>query len=517
MWKAQYWRPAKNNTLKFRFEKINIKRVATLFHPFFIFFILLPFSSFSSYNYSPKVKKAYEDFFKLRINPGQKSIQEALAEDPSNGLAILIDNYGEVISVFISEDQKVYSNTKGNEEKRMKQIQSLSKTSPYYLYIQAEIKLQWAFVKLKFGDEMSAVWDVRQAFKLLNENLTKFPNFVDTKKSLGLLNITFGSIPDKYVTLANLAGMKGNIEEGLKQLSEVASSSSPFAIEAQFYKILAENYILKKDPPSLQDIKTLYQEHQDNLLLNFVYSSLLIKNAYSDDALTILKNRPTSADYFSFPYLDFLTAEIFLFKGEYLQAKGYYQKFLNQYHGKNFIKDCYYKLLLTAWLNNEEALAKSYFPKILANGQAVYDGDKYAQKFAEKGELPNKILMKARLYFDGGFYQQALQTINQFTTDNSSISDKDMIEFNYRKGRIFHQLNNYSQASIFYLKTIELSKNLNYYFAPNSALQMGYIYKEQGNKELARVYFNKARSYQDYEYKNSIDSKAKAALQELKK
>jgi tetratricopeptide (TPR) repeat protein len=208
--------------------------------------------------------------------------------------------------------------------------------------------------------------------------------------------------------------------------------------------------------------------------------------------------------------------EIYLFKGEYKTARDFYSKFLNNYKGKNFIKDTYYKIFLTYWQINDEANAKVYLNKILKSGQVIYDTDKHAQKFAEKGEMPNRILMRSRLYFDGGYFHQALETINTFNVKDSQ-NQKDNLEFYYRKGRIYHQLNNYSNASLYYLKTIEISPNSNYYFAPNAALQMGYIYKDQGNKELARIYFQKALSYQNYEYKNSIDNKAKGALNEMKK
>jgi hypothetical protein len=240
-----------------------------------------------------------------------------------------------------------------------------------------------------------------------------------------------------------------------------------------------------------------------------------LKNAQSDESLKVLQSRPAGAEYISFPYLEYLTAEIYLFKGQYKQGRDHYLKFLNSYKGKNFIKDAYYKIFLSYWLTNEEENANVYLTKILKSGHTLYDADKHAQKFAEKGEMPDRILMKARLFFDGGYYQKALETINTFNSKEAHPA-KDLIEFYYRKGRIYHLLNNSSNASLYYLKTIELSKNVNYYFAPNAALQMGYIYKEQNNKELARIYFQKALSYQNYEYKNSIDNKAKAALNEMK-
>lgn len=498
--------------------KIRIqKRVAIFFHPFFIFlFLLLPLPSFSSFDFNQKLEDAYSEFLKLKVKKGQQLVEEVLKEDPTNGIAIYLANYGDVISVFISEEQVLYDRLRKNEDVRIKKISSLSKASPYYLFTQAEIKMQWAFVRLKFGDEVSAVYHVRQAYKLLESNQKLFPDFVPNNKTMGLLNVMIGSIPDKYSSLVNLTGMSGDIKKGIEQLTLVAESSTPYRLEAQILKILAENYIIKKDPVSFSAIRHICSSNPDNLLTNFLYASLLLKNAQSDESLELLRSRPSGIEYISFPYLDFLTGEIYLFKNHYKLAREHYEKFLDTYKGKNFIKDAYYKIFLTYYLANEEETAKTFIDKILKNGQTVYDTDKYAHKFAEKGEMPEKTLMKSRLAFDGGYYVRALEIIQSFTIKGPH-SEKEIIEYYYRKGRIYHLLNNYSQASLFYLKTIELSPKSNLYFAPNSALQMGYIYKEQNNKELAKIYFQKALSYQNYEYKNSIDNKAKAALNEMKK
>ncbi|MEX1238151.1 MAG: tetratricopeptide repeat protein, partial [Cyclobacteriaceae bacterium] len=55
----------------------------------------------------------------------------------------------------------------------------------------------------------------------------------------------------------------------------------------------------------------------------------------------------------------------------------------------------------------------------------------------------------------------------------------------------------------------------NWYFAPNACLQLGYIFQSQNRMTEAEEYFRQALSYRRHEYKNSIDSKARAALAQL--
>jgi tetratricopeptide (TPR) repeat protein len=121
--------------------------------------------------------------------------------------------------------------------------------------------------------------------------------------------------------------------------------------------------------------------------------------------------------------------------------------------------------------------------------------------------------MKARLLCDGGYYQQSLTTIDSYTP----TSKKDSIELTYRKARIYQGMDKHHEAITLYKQIIKTSPNSGYYFAPNSCLQLGYIYRKLNNKEAAKQYFLEALSYDDYEYKNSIETKAKAGLNELGK
>ncbi len=53
-----------------------------------------------------------------------------------------------------------------------------------------------------------------------------------------------------------------------------------------------------------------------------------------------------------------------------------------------------------------------------------------------------------------------------------------------------------------------------YYFAANSALLLGFIYQNT-DKKLAKIYFEKAISFEGHEYEESITQKAKLALEKL--
>ncbi|MBY0425173.1 MAG: hypothetical protein K2Q22_06020, partial [Cytophagales bacterium] len=56
----------------------------------------------------------------------------------------------------------------------------------------------------------------------------------------------------------------------------------------------------------------------------------------------------------------------------------------------------------------------------------------------------------------------------------------------------------------------------NLYFAPSACLYLGYIYMDKKDTQKAKLYFENVLFYKNHDYKNSLDNKAKAALDKLK-
>ncbi|HEY8401369.1 MAG TPA: hypothetical protein VIK89_08915, partial [Cytophagaceae bacterium] len=369
------------------------------------------------------------------MKEGQEWIAREKLENPDNDLTHLIKNYNDIIILLISEDVTLYKKLKSNESYRLTSLKKSARNSPWHRYSQAEILLQWAFVKLKFGDETAAAWNLRQAYRLLEENRKLYPEFTEQKKSLGFLNIIIGSVPDSYHWVLNIMGVKGSIPEGINQLEEAATKKNSFQLEARLLKTVIECFMLNKEEKRFKEIRELYSEYPDNLLIHFIYATLLSKNDESLMALKVLVNRPSGSEYIPFPVLDFMEGEIYLFKGDYLNARESYLKFLHNFKGKNLIKDTYFKLFLTYWLTGEDEKAIAHLNKVLTSGQTLYDSDKYAQRFAERKDFPDKPLMKARLYTDGGFYEEAFEILNDYSLAKAP-SLKDKIEYFYRTGRL---------------------------------------------------------------------------------
>jgi hypothetical protein len=187
-------------------------------------------------------------------------------------------------------------------------------------------------------------------------------------------------------------------------------------------------------------------------------------------------------------------------------------KYLQQHKGRHYLKEASQKLSWHYLLQGNAMKYAQYQTNIKNIGYAQVEGDKQAAKEAKKTDVPNLLLLKARLLFDGAYYRKALEALEGFSTKLS----KEELEYTYRKGRIHHRLSQTNQAIVEYQKTIDAGKNSTEYFACNAALQMGILYEGMANTSQAMNYYKLCLSMQPDEYKNGLHQKAKAGLSRLK-
>ena len=488
-------------------------------------FLLMPFVGVAQdFDWTPNLQQTFADRQKLKLQPVQRPVG---GETGPNGIRIYVDDYADMLTLVTADDDRLFATMSNREDERLNGLKKLDDTSPWQRVLLAEVRLHWAFVKLKFGKEMSASWDVIRAYKLLAENQKRFPDFLPTYKSLGTLHVMIGSVPEQYVWVANLLGLHGSVRQGQQELQR-AQQDPTFGLEARLIDLMVRAYVLKFSPPDEQRLQHLVGEHPDNLLLHFFGATIEQKNGHSEQALAYLSNRPSGKMYMALPIIENILGDIYLQKGEYKTATTHFGQFLNTYKGQNFLKDTYYKLFLCHWLANDRATGTSQRPdvdirpflqKVLTIGRTTVESDKAAQKFAEsylkKGASPNqKVLMRARLASDGGFTDSALAYLQPYTEATFRLTT-EKAEYDYRMGRIY-QRRNEPDASIPYLsRALALSEPNQLTFGATAALQLGYIYQQKNDCTRARSFFQKALSFKHHEYKNSVDNKARAGLSQL--
>ena len=454
------------------------------------------------------MQKSYSHIVNLEFESAIKLLANEQSKNPTNGFIPLHQNYIDFLTIIIGEEKSYFDNSIQQKEVRMELLESKNVDSPYYLYSQAEIHLQWAFSRLKFDQYSTAAYEFIKAYNLLEENQKIFPEFTLNKKGLGLIHALLGAVPEQFNWILNLAGLDGDVALGLSELDEVLNDKNfnMYENEVLFLLSFLQINLNENDAISQQYLNRIGDGYKENILLNFTAARLSDNLGENELTLKILEDKPSSLSAFPFYYLNYLQAMSYLYQLNYENAKQQFEVFLGDFKGLNYIKSAYHKLAWVAFLQKNYEKKNEYFAKVISEGNTSIDEDKVAMKDAEDIYFSSPVLLKARLLYDGGYYENALNQIIAF-------EQIDNVEYWYRLARVKSKLE-YKNNEIIahYQKSYDLGKESTAYYAPMSALQIALIYEKQNELDKAAIYFEKCLLMSDFDYERGIHKKAKSGL-----
>lgn len=464
---------------------------------------------------TPDMKEAYTYAMSLRKQDALDKIAVIKRSDPYNLLVLHVENYIDFFDIFIKEEEDVFSTLKKNKDTRIDLLKSSDVQSPFTRFVIAEINLQWALARAKFNENLTAARELYRAYQLLEDNEKLYPDFHLNKKSLSIMHALAESVPG---FVRKVFGVRGSIQQGtdeilaLTQLDREEVSIFYDEITAIYSYILLFQNNKKREAWNFVISRDIDIDH--NPLACFLVASIAAKNGHNDEVIRVLENRPTDDSYESFYYLDFLLGKAKLYNLEQ-GADTHIHQFLQNFQGAHYIKEAYQKLAWYHLVMNDDYLSyKKYMQRCKDYGHTLVDEDKQAHREAKLKESPNPDLLKARLLFDGGYYQRAY---TQLITKSYLFHEgsPEYLEYNYRLGRISQALGNLTDAITYYGYTINIGHETKSYYPCNAALQIGLIFESQKKYKRALRYLNICLKINPDEYKDSLYQKAKTAKERI--
>jgi tetratricopeptide (TPR) repeat protein len=392
-------------------------------------------------------------------------------------------------------------------------------SSPFYNYCLSMVYMQKAIIDAKFNEKVSAAFNIRRSYQYIKANEKSFSTFSPNTMLYGSLQAIMSIIPKGYQWMTNLLGLRGSMSNGMRILKDFVYSNDPYArlmnSESSFlYGFLLFNIENKKEE-ALQFIKDRKLDVVNNHLLAYMAANLNKNGQHTEAAKNIILNRNQSPEYLQTEVWNYELGYCQLHQLDLKAAITSFEHFVNNFKGNFYIKDVYQKISWCYYLLGNMQAAQAARNHVLDRGNTVTDADMQALKEAKSGKWPNPFLLKARILNDGGYNNESLALLTTKTIDSfSTIEDK--LDFVYRLGRVYDDLNKPYEAIVNYLKAIELGENRTDYFAARAAWQIGLIYEKQGNKQQAINYYNKCLSMENHDYKNSLDEKAKSGIARCK-
>ena len=467
------------------------------------------------FEWTPRARAAYEKVLELRFREAESYINRMKINEPENLVVHHIENYRDFFTVYINENEEEFSRLERNKDDRLKAIKEGDDASPYYLYLQANIRLQWALARLKFREYTTAVFEINKAYKLLERNQKLFPDFMPNKKDLGILHAMAGTVPENYKWAMELVtALEGTYNDGRREIEEVIAYAqhNDFIFEKELY--ISYAYLLlqlgKDDRGAWSVIREGKLDPQTSPMDCFVMANIAMRSGRNDHAIELLENRPAGRIFHPFPYLDFMLGVAKLRKLD-PSADTYLLRYVRTFGGKNFLKEAYQRLAWHELVQGNERGYSEYLQKIPTVGTEDESTDAVAQRAYETRERPDPTILKARLLFDGGYLDRAYELLRG--TDPATLPDP--LEYTYRFARLTHEMERYDEALQLYHRAISEGSERPEYYACRAALETGHIHEAMGNTALARRAFRQCLDIDPEEHRSELHHKAKAGLSRL--
>ena len=447
----------------------------------FIVFLLLWNASISQeyqYDFNGNCDKAYEKLLFLQLDSAEFYIDKEIRANSNNLIPVLLSNYKDFLKIVLEEDQKLFEKLSDEKKRRLSLWKKGPKESPWYLSGQAQIKLQWAFSRVLFDEYFTAATEINSAYHLLEENKKQHPDFLADNMGIGILHAMIGVVPDQYQWAMEMLGLYGSIDQGLAEIRKQIESkpNHVFSQEAIFYYTFAR-LNLQSDPDRITELLNYYSTEpyakfsQNSSLLHFSKAVVLLKKD-NDLAIAHLLNPPEVLET-RFYYPTFLLGQAYLYQLN-PKSDSVLMEYIESYPGKNYKKTAYQRLAWSRFIQGDTVAYYEHMRNLMAEGASLLDSDKSAQKEAQSAQekdLPQLQLLRCRLQFDGHYYTGALKELDEVKI--SLLGKDQLLEYHYRKARIYHEMGSSPEAFIAYELALEEGRDSEKVFRRQCCIKNG--------------------------------------------
>jgi tetratricopeptide (TPR) repeat protein len=491
------------------------RRVSTACATILFLFLYVQSLGAQHIGWTPEARSAHGLITALRVEEGLTAIRLQRIQHPDNLIWTYLEDYGEFLSIFIREDLRRIPAYREASTARLEKLEALPETEPLALMAQAQLSLHQCALQLQESQFIAAGTSINKAFKLLKRNHRLHPGDAGTLRLYAALKAAFGAIPDQYRWLvAMLTSLTGSIEEGLRELHGLLENTrpadNPFYKETVLFTALAEGKLNDRPEEAARLLVQHYGQSPPDKAVQFTMAHILMAAGQNDAAIRALEaNLPGTP----VPFMDFMLGQCKLYRGD-KDADVPFQQFLRQHKGKHYIKEAYQKLAWHALLRDDRPGYVRNMQQVLIRGSATTDEDKQALREAEYHQTPHPALLRARLSFDGGYHQKALDVLSDdlYKTLGQHLH---RLEFLYRKGRVFQARRQFAEALHYFHLAINMGRYDTAYYACSAALQCGLIHERLGHKAEAATYYDMCLEFAPETYASGLHQEARIGLNRI--
>ncbi len=446
----------------------------------------------------------------LQFASAERLIHEYIGGPEMGPAYVYLQNYLEFLETLITGDGSSYQRYLSGAMARLDAIESVYGQWPERLHLISAIYLQSSFLNALHGENFRAARNFYVAKRYLRQAESARPGDPFNEKIEGLINLVAGAAPAEYQWLMSIFGIRGDMQLGLQQLEAYhEGTSGPERLESCLILLYARQ-MTGLETGALadgcaEDASTLHR---------YLHAYQALKTGHSQEVVELLVDWEQDPGETYLAYFDLLYGEALLNITDQ-RAGDQLIRFLGNTRGDYYIKTAWHKLSWHYFLEGDSAAYRLARANAIEKGNMMLEDDKQAFREASEDALPNPVLLRSRLLFDGGFYQRACEILQEINPGDLT-NRKDSLEYTYRQARIADLLGSEDEAISKYHELMEAGMASSWYFPSNAALHLGMIYEGKGDTARALDSYQTCLKMNRSAYRNSIGNKAKLGIGRLR-
>jgi tetratricopeptide (TPR) repeat protein len=466
--------------------------------------------------FSERIGAGISSAIALNMGQARQLLEEEKKLAPSNSLVVLLENYIDFYTLVLDQHNPSFESAEKKLELRLERLEKDPQPSPWKGYALAEVQLHWTILHAARQNYLSAVRLLNRAKNNTAENSKRYPNFELNYKIKGLLDVAFGSVPESYRWLAEMAGFSGDQQRGLQTYASLQKHLhqqpvKSFAVEIRLSLAFLQMHVNDDKHKAWSLVANPANEPDKNLLTCYFMGFLGRQVGENDRGIAALSNRPRTAGYLNLAYFDYQLGTLLVYNNDD-QAVSLLNNYIRQEKVQTLKKDAALRLYWLYSMRKQSDKQAYYRKQVLSIGNDKHERDKLAIKEVSQAAVHYELLV-ARIRHDGGYFEAALAQLADL--DVARLSTPQQLEYHYRKGRLLHDMNQADQALIPLTECVKLGKNDGNYLPANACLLLAKRYEERADKVRAKFYYERCLSYDKHPYTTSMHTRARAGLKRL--
>lgn len=457
---------------------------------------------------TPEIRKYYLELDTLN---GDKLLRKYHAIGTAGDIRLTA--YRNFLLILIYQSKVRYDRYMNLSDQWIRGVGKARISEPEAAVIQAEIHVYRAVLASQFSEYRSAASDLLAAYRLVTRWGSRFPT-ADRDKLSGFLGVIFRQVPERHARYLTLLGVRPSGLSGFNGLERYFSSASAGSVERieGFLLLVTAFKEFGQDPAAAwKFVQSGQVPEPANPLVRYQSALAALKAGACGEAIQLL-DVPGKPGLLPFPVWAYQLGRCKLYRND-PNAIDYLRTFSGHAESDNYR---HVTVLMMSWyyqLTDQEEKAKTVLQEMARLPEPVTPNDRQARTEAAEG-LPDPRLLRARLLYDGGYYEPCISWCQEIQGSMRSVPRMEG-EVLYRQARAEQRLGRTTAAIRSYLGVIDRKDAIRSYLVPNAALQLGHLYKQSGQTELARKYYTLCVETNTYGYREGLSRQAHAALEEL--